>query len=608
MSEPIRVLLVDDESALLEVSALFLESSGDITVKTVLGAPEAMQLLERERFDVIVSDYQMPVMDGIEFLTEVRRHFGQIPFILFTGRGREEIVILAIDRGADSYVQKGGETKSQFAELAHKIRMAVKRRVAESQTAESKEFLKNVIADAKEGIIVYDRDLRIMLWNRFMEDLTGLPAAEVLGKNTLELFPFHTENGNDILMKQALTGITTETQDFAFVIPSTGKRGWVKSVFSPNYDLSGAIKGVIGIVRDVTERKQAEVALQESEERYRKIFENSPLGMILLTPDLRFFRVNPALAAMTGYSEEELPGMSFADITHPDHLTSDRQSLEDLTAGKIPAYTTEKRYIRKDGSVMWGSVRVTSILDDHAALKYYAAQIEDITERRLTAEALRTTNKKLNLLSGITRHDIANQLLVMSAYVSLLNDQQPDPAAGEYLGKMDRSLTRMNDMIGFSREYEKVGVAAPVWQNCHSLVDIAAKQILMGDTIVKNDLPPHCEVFADPLIFRVFCNLIDNAMRHGKTITTLRFSVADRAGSRVIVCEDDGVGVPAEEKEVIFEQGFGKNTGMGLFLSREILDITGITIKETGEPGRGARFEIILPPGAFRAATIPHAV
>jgi signal transduction histidine kinase len=165
----------------------------------------------------------------------------------------------------------------------------------------------------------------------------------------------------------------------------------------------------------------------------------------------------------------------------------------------------------------------------------------------------------------------------------------------------------MNDMIGFSREYENIGVAEPVWQNCHSLIDIASKQILMGGTIVKNDLPPDGEVFADPLIFRVFCNLIDNAMRHGEKITTLCFSVIDRAGSRVIVCEDDGVGILAGEKEKIFEQGFGKNTGMGLFLSREILEITGITIRETGEYGRGARFEITLPPGAFRIVALPRA-
>ncbi len=114
---------------------------------------------------------------------------------------------------------------------------------------------------------------------------------------------------------------------------------------------------------------------------------------------------------------------------------------------------------------------------------------------------------------------------------------------------------------------------------------------------MKNDVPAGFEVFADPLIVKVGYNLVDNAMRHGGKITTIRFSVEDRSAGQVIVCEDDGVGVPAEEKEQIFARGYGKHTGLGLFLSREILSITGITITETGGPGKGARFEMTVPKG-----------
>ena len=112
---------------------MFLEKSGEFRVTTAISASDGLKRLEKNRFDAIVSDYQMPGKDGIQFLVEVRKRLGEIPFILFTGRGREEVVILAIDNGADFYVQKGGETKAQFAELAHKIRVAVTRRTAESQ-------------------------------------------------------------------------------------------------------------------------------------------------------------------------------------------------------------------------------------------------------------------------------------------------------------------------------------------------------------------------------------------------------------------------------------------------------------------------------------------
>ncbi len=116
MTTAIRVLCVDDESTFLDISSLFLERSGDFTVTTAQSASEAIKLLEKDHFDAIISDYQMPGMDGIQFLVEVRNRFWTYSFHFVHRRGREDVVILAVDKGADSYVQKGGETKSQFAE------------------------------------------------------------------------------------------------------------------------------------------------------------------------------------------------------------------------------------------------------------------------------------------------------------------------------------------------------------------------------------------------------------------------------------------------------------------------------------------------------------
>ena len=127
MLDRTRILYVDDEVELLNLGKVFLEKGGEISVDTAASAGEARALMTSGSFDAIVSDYQMPEEDGITFLKSVRNSHGDIPFILFTGRGREEVVIEAINNGVDFYIQKGGDVRSQFAELAHKIRQAVSR-------------------------------------------------------------------------------------------------------------------------------------------------------------------------------------------------------------------------------------------------------------------------------------------------------------------------------------------------------------------------------------------------------------------------------------------------------------------------------------------------
>ena len=164
----ISVLYVDDEPELLEIGKLFLEKKCAIRVDTALSALDALKALEQHHYDAIISDYQMPGINGIEFLKKTRKKYGDIPFILFTGKGREEVVIEAINFGADFYIQKGGAPDSQFAELAHKVRQAVKRRRAESGLQDALMFNQEVIEGAGEGFIVLDDDLRCIIWNRFM--------------------------------------------------------------------------------------------------------------------------------------------------------------------------------------------------------------------------------------------------------------------------------------------------------------------------------------------------------------------------------------------------------------------------------------------------------
>ena len=294
-----------------------------------------------------------------------------------------------------------------------------------------------------------------------------------------------------------------------------------------------------------------------------------------------------------------IPGVLYPDDT-PVDFTPVCGTGFSTDSRKLPDYQVYEDLTRLNNELVNMSRDLT---DARIEIEMEADELhKEVQVRRQAEGALSLANKKLNLLSGITRHDILNQLTVLVGFLELLERKQPDSSFSSYFTKIQSAAGRIQAMIQFTKTYESIGVKAPSWQNIRILVDTAAKGLALGDTRVVNDIPSGQEVFADPLVIKVFYNLMDNAVRYGRKITTIRFTVEGSGNDHLIICEDDGDGIIADEKDKIFERGFGKNTGLGLFLSREILDITGITIRETGEPGTGARFEMAVPKGAWRMA------
>ncbi|OPX64580.1 MULTISPECIES: HAMP domain-containing sensor histidine kinase [unclassified Methanoregula] len=214
--------------------------------------------------------------------------------------------------------------------------------------------------------------------------------------------------------------------------------------------------------------------------------------------------------------------------------------------------------------------------------------------------AFETANKKLNLLSGITRHDIRNQLLALLGFLGLSRMKATDPELIGYIEREEAAALTIQRQIEFTKSYEEIGVRAPQWQDVQALA-LAMQERATRDGITVSVRTGEIEIYADPLLEKVFENLVDNSIRHGERVRNIAFSTLPYGLDYLaIVYEDDGIGIHNEDKERIFDKGFGKNTGLGLFLSREILSITGISIKESGEYGRGARFEILIPKGRYR--------
>lgn len=232
-------------------------------------------------------------------------------------------------------------------------------------------------------------------------------------------------------------------------------------------------------------------------------------------------------------------------------------------------------------------------------------ELEDtINQLGSSQDAFETANKKLKLLSGITRHDIKNQLLALMGFIGLAKMKTTDPDQLHYIEREEIAAQNIQRQIEFTKSYEEIGVHAPQWHDIGTLCT-AMQALVTGDRIVVSAAVEGLEVFADPLLEKVFENLIDNSRRHGERVRHITFSTLQYGLDYLaLVYEDDGVGVHGDDKERIFEKGFGKNTGLGLFLTREILSITGLTIRESGEYGRGARFEIMVPKGRYRFPTL----
>jgi len=519
-----------------------------------------------------------------EFECRIRRTDGEIRWIWAKGR-----------------IQYGNQgDPERMLGLVHDI---TGRKQMEEALRESKDKFRQLFTRMPSAVAIYDgvdagEDFIIKDFNAAAEKIEGIKKDDIIGKRVTQVFPGVKDFGIFAVFQRVWR--TGQLEFFPSALyrderdPGTWRENWVYKLASGE---------VIAIYHDITQRKRAEEALWQSEKKYRDIFEKSVSGLFKTSADGHLIDANDALAHMYGYSDAT--EMLKADLDIGTHLYAnpdDRKEVLRILAEKGMVENYEILHSKRDGTRFWGIITARTIRNDEGTVLFFEGSNIDISERKVAEEALIQANKKLNLLSSITRHDINNQLTGLQGYLTLLEKKQPDPSFTEYFQKINAAAQRISTMIQFTKEYDKIGVNSPVWQNCRTLVDIAVKQAPLGKIVVKNDLPFGTEVFADPLVVKVCYNLMDNAARYGGKITTIRFAIEERDSDHIVVCEDDGEGVVAGEKDKIFERGFGKNTGLGLALSREILSITNITIRETGEPGKGARFEMMIPKGAWRNA------
>jgi len=352
----------------------------------------------------------------------------------------------------------------------------------------------------------------------------------------------------------------------------------------------------VKLEREVRQHKQAEDALRKNDAVLQSMLNATPVGVALLI-NREFKKVNNSLCDITGYTVDELTGQD-TRILFLDDAEYLRIGQELYKSQGDRVDVLESQFRKRDGSII-DVVLNLSPFDPVNPDAGVTATIMDVTEHKRSEEALKRANNQVAILTSITRHDILNKLTALRGYIRYMRKQTTDESLAEIIQKEEDLAVLIVNLINFTRDFKFVGISPPEWIDVADTIITLRKSLEMGPVSLHVNTDS-LQIYADPQIRRVFSNLLDNTSRHGGPVTEIRITFVENEDHLVILYEDNGVGIPSDEKELIFEREYRRNTGFGLFLAREILAITMMTITETGKQGSGVRFEITVPKRAYR--------
>jgi PAS domain S-box-containing protein len=604
-SNPIRILHVDDDDAFLNMAKQCLELQTDIQVESAHSAKEALEKLKTKSFDVIVSDYQMAEKDGLEFLRELNASGNKIPFILFTGKGRDEVAVKALNLGAFRFMNKNGAPDAAYAELASCVRQARDHAKTQDMLKQSEKRFRAVFDSSIDAIVVVDDSGRIIYSNKAAQTMLnwGQDAiSQALSEHFRQQFTatyerkmiegFKEISENELSMAGKTLELTLQD--------ASGEINTVELSFSA-FSENGQWYGV-SIIRDVTERKRQESLLKESQQKLMALFSQNPGALVFLDKDFRVADINHSFTALFGHKLEDIKGKIITDIIVPNGLEEETEIIrEKIQEGPVGCSTIRKR---NDGSLFNAALSggplavngtITGFFMDYMDISDFITVQEELSKALAKAELL---NEKIVVLGGFTRHDVRNKLGLIQCSLYLARKKcNVNPDLEKHLQNIEEVIKNTTDILDLAKTYEMIGSEELVPTDVGKMVQSAVSLFSDQKGIEIDNRCSGFETLADSLLTQIFHNLIDNSLKYGtEKITKIKiYPEKSDDGSAKLIYEDDGIGIDESTKQHLFQKGFGKGTGFGLYLIRKICEVYGWSVQEKGQLGIGVKFEFTLP-------------
>ena len=582
MSEQIDVLHVDDDPSVLDLTEAFLQRELDaVTVTSTTEPGAALDALDQQAFDCVISDYDMPGMDGLAFFETLRESHQKVPFVLYTGKGSEEIASQALNAGVTGYFQKGGP--DQLRRLVNRVDQAVD----EYRTREIAARYSTVIEALGYPVYVVDENGVFQFVNEPFATLTGYDRSEIIGSRPDLIKDDAAVKEAEARLGSILSSSGPDVQHFLVeIMPKEGDPILCRDHMAALPYEGDRFDGSVGILRDVTDEREQ----QEELETKTRALDEAPVGITITDPDLPdnpMVYVNDRFVEMTGYDRDEAVGINCRFLQGPETDEEPVQALRDAISAGEPT-TVELLNYRKDGTEFWNRVSIAPIHGEDGSVTEWVGFQEDITAFKEREAALERQNERLDSFASIVSHDLRNPLNVAQGRVELAESATENEHLEAARDALDRIETIVDDTLTLAREGETVGDPEPV-----ALSDVVASSWDTVDTDEATlDIETERTVLADPdRLQNLFENLIRNAIEHAGDDVEIRVGDLDDG----FYVTDDGPGIPPNVRDSLFEpgqSGADGNTGFGLAIVHEIVTAHGWTIAAVDGEADGARFEI----------------